>query len=384
MESDDFKIGSALISDTLHIADSLNALIVGGSNNDKNQIDPIESATVGKSGAIKYKSNHDLPVRKDEIVKKLMPDVVPECIIGKSGHCVSEHTAYKIASVLSIGGSTQKQKPSSMDIIQAAKEKLQCDTEMCILEALEPQIGSNIVRAEISSSFKVKGGPTDNKLLSNVNIDKVMQVYAKKFPGFYPFNFNMRNYASYSFVNGRTISSPDSLATIQFMDLFTGLHDGTKYNCAGCIINTDVYQGEGKHWMALFADARGVPDTWTIEFFNSAGNRPTPEWVNWQVKTKNQMIDLINSESSGYNKQPRILDVCHIRHQQSMTECGLYSLFYIYARLHQVPPEYFVKTPIPDQLMFEFRQNIFGGERGITDGKFDWETYKNQVSVKWE
>ena len=99
------------------------------------------------------------------------------------------------------------------------------------------------------------------------------------------------------------------------------------------------------------------------------------------------MVDLTKdgvANTNQNNKQPRILGVYHIRHQQSMTECGLYSLFYIYARLHGVTPEYFMKTPIPDQLMFEFRQNIFSGERGIIDGKFDWDDYKNRVSVKLE
>lgn len=324
---------------------------------------------------IKYKSDHDLPAIKDDVIKQIMPDEISECIIGKSGHCISEPTVHRIAKVLRT--KTGNSDMSHLQIIEAAKAELQCDTEMCILSALEPQLGRDIVKAEISNSFKVKGGPTDNKLLSNVNIDKVMQVFANKFPGFFPYNFNMRNYASYSFVNSRTINTPDTLATIQFADLYTGAHNGTKYNCAGCVINTDVYQGEGKHWMALFADARGPPDTWTVEFFNSAGNRPTPEWVNWQVKTKNQMIDLAHST-------PRILDVCHIRHQQSMTECGLYSLFYIYSRLHGVPPEYFTEHPIRDQLMFEFRQHIFSGEKGIVDGKFDWNEYKSRVAIKWE
>jgi hypothetical protein len=62
----------------------------------------------------------------------------------------------------------------------------------------------------------------------------------------------------------------------------------------------------------------------------------------------------------------------------------LYSLFYIFARLNGVPKEYFIKNPVPDQLMFEFRQLLFSGEKGLTGGKFNWDKYRGQVSVSWE
>jgi hypothetical protein len=126
--------------------------------------------------------------------------------------------------------------------------------------------------------------------------------------------------------------------------------------------------------MALFADARNS-DRWTVEFFNSSGNAPAPEWVSWLVKTKAGMELILDREKK---KIPvEIMKVSSIRHQQSRSECGLYSLFYIWARLHNIPPEYFMENPIPDQLMFEFRQHLFEDPKRKTVKKFDWTAYRN-------
>jgi hypothetical protein len=170
------------------------------------------------------------------------------------------------------------------------------------------------------------------------------------------------------------------LATIQFKDLYTGF-GGKKYKCCGCIINSDVYQGGGKHWMALFADARG--SKWTVEFFNSSGNSPGPEWISWLVKTKNQMEELIDNLKLK-NNTVEILKVCNIRHQQSRTECGVYSLFYLWARLNGLSYEYFMKKPVPDQLMMEFRQHLFNDPERKISGRFDFAEYKKMVKIEWE
>lgn len=430
-----------------------NGIIVGAS---------LKSVFTG--GVTKYVNDHNNPVVKDNVILSILPEKVPECLGSVvTGHCISKKTLMRINQIISTNGnkegsvetedradradrvdraSSVESAASSVknihtEVVERAKEKLGCSTELCILEALEPQLGRAIVSAEIKTNFKIPG-PTDNKLLSNINIDAIMNRFAELFPGFYPYNFNMRNYASYSFRQGYVENSPDSLATIQFRDLYANGH-----NCCGCVINADTYQGPGTHWMALFADARG--GKWSVEFFNSSGQVPAPEWVNWMTKTKSQMEDLIDrrkdggvstrsalptvaaptvsaptvsaptvsaisgvsasrgkigseettaavkklccdSKSFGKNISTGVDIVCcsEIRHQQSKTECGLYSLFYIFARLNGVPYEYFMKNPVPDQLMFEFRQLLFKGEKGLSGGKFNWNQYKGQVSVSWE
>ena len=328
-------------------------------------------------GATVYSNDREISAKKDDVISTLIPDKISECAVylNKSANepCMSNQTIDLIGTTLSVSGDSNK-------IISEAKSKLGCDSERCILGKLTNQLGEQRVRNEITYNLKVKG-PADNKLLSNVHIDGTLRQWANVYKDFFPYNFNMLNYASYAYENGYILNHPDTLATIQFTDLYYGNSNGKKYQRTGCVINTDTYQGEGKHWMALFADA-SKNDRWTVEFFNSSGNAPAPEWISWLVKTKTAMELILEREKK--NIPVEIIKVSNIRHQQSKTECGLYSLFYIWARLHNVPPEYFMEKPVPDQLMFEFRQHLFEDTKYKFIGKFDWCTYKNQINVTWE
>lgn len=324
----------------------------------------------------------DHNIQRDEIVKQLIPEVITECAVHldkKPGEpCSSDSTVKKIGEIVGVQGPPQQ-------VIAEAKAKLGCNTEKCVLEKLDDKIGHNIVKAEIATHLKIRG-PTDAGLLSNVNIDGVLQQWTRSFDDFFAYNFNMRNYASYSWRNGHVVDSPDTLATIQFTDLYFGNYPsddgrGKKYRCAACVINTHPYQNSGEHWMALFVDAR-ADDRWTVEFFNSSGNAPLPEYVNWLVKTKNFLEDIAEREHKKVKVE--IVRVTGIRHQKSRSECGLYSLFYIWARLHKIPPEYFLHNKIPDKYMFEFRQHLFNDPKHVKLGRFDWDEYSKHVNIQWE
>lgn len=307
--------------------------------------------------------------------KKLIPESVSECAIHvKSDVCMSEKTARAIAASAGVPVQLPPRK-----IVEEVKKKWDCDTERCVLTHAVPYIGEARVRQEIFANLKIKG-PTDSKLLSNVNIDNTLKQWSIVFQDFFPYNFNMINYASYSFNNGYVENRPDTLATIQFEDLFNGTHDGKQYRCAACVINSDTYQGPGKHWMALFVDARGP--RYTVEFFNSSGKSPAPEWVNWMQKTKTQLENIIRK--LGVNAEAEMIKTSTLKHQRSKSECGLYSLFYIWARLNKIPIEYFMNTRVPDEQMFEFRQHLFDDPNRKAIKKFDWDEYKKIVRIEWE
>ncbi len=353
--------------------------------------------------------------KKDDIIARLIPAQVSECALylekAAGEPCMDSKGIDAVGNAIGDRGSGNAE-----GIIAAAKEKLGCDTERCVLGKLTTQIGAQLASDQLYAYFKVSG-PTDSQLLNNIHIDDTMKQWQLRFPLFYAFNFNMRNYASYSYDKGHVINRPDTLATIGFNDLYTGAVDGKHYKCCGCIINTDVYQGDGKHWMALFADARG--SRWTVEFFNSSGNAPAPEWINWLEKTKVMMENLqgaaagaatggaMGSESKHIRKPRRVatavdnsisqvraiqpevggvsvIRVTTIRHQKSKSECGMYALFYVWARLNGVPPEYFTANAVPDQLMFEFRQHLFHDPSRATVAVFNWDKYKNTVKIEWE
>lgn len=302
------------------------------------------------------------------IARQLVPDIVSECALGIDGRvCVGKGSLGAVASHLGI------ESVDPVEVIERAKTATGCRTEKCAMSKLAPELPADaraIVSGDIEISYKVEG-PTGSKLLTNFNIDTVLRQWAHTRPNFWPYNFNMRDYASNSFVNRAVVNRPDTLATVRFADLYArGIRR------VACVINSDVYSGPGKHWMALFADATTKPPT--VEFFNSSGSTPAAEWVNWMVKTRAAIDDAISGAGT------KIVKVTSIRHQASRSECGVYSLFYIWARLHGVSPEYFNKTPIPDQLMFEFRQHLFADRTREVVKKFDWDKYKGTVRIEWE
>lgn len=302
------------------------------------------------------------PILRDPI--GLIPLEVSECSIvadGVAGSCLDSHSGELVAGAF---GSAS---------LAEAKTVTGCDSERCLVEKARPHLGR---RADILllRNFKLKG-PTNNDLLSNVNIDGVLTQWGGKWRDFYNYNFNMLNYATYRYAGNEVIRQPDTLATVRFETLY-----GEGYRTAACVINSDVYQGPGKHWMALFVDARAAldgSDRVTVEFFNSSGRPPVPEWVNWMVKTK------IALQSLGF-KRIELVNCCSIEHQDSATECGVYSLYYIWCRLNGVPPEMFTRgQQIPDEKMFEFRQHLFANPIAVKDGKFSWDEYQKTVRVKW-
>jgi hypothetical protein len=177
----------------------------------------------------------------------------------------------------------------------------------------------------------------------------------------------MLDYKTYSFRNGRVLNHPDTLATVHMGDLV-----GRGITHAGCVINSDKYHGDGKHWMALFVDIPGE----TVEFFNSSGNDPQVAWVDWMVKTAEELRQC--------GKKAKLIKVSSIRHQNSKTECGVYSLFYIWSRLNGIPCDVFLKHKINDDHIFHFRQLLFADPK-VQLKNWDWAEYQKIVGgLKWE
>lgn len=296
------------------------------------------------------------------IVETNIPTVVKaECSLtaaGRGGSCLAENDESKVLGALNV------------ETMEEARVKTKCDSEKCVVKAAAPVIGQNTARLLLLNNYKIDG-PTDNALLSNVNIDTILKQWALSFTDFFPYNFNMLNYTKYNYQNGKMEASPDTLATINVGQLYK---DG--FRTAACVINSDTYDGGGKHWMALFADMRN-PRATIVEFFNSAGGCAEPEWFNWLAKAKRELEDV--------GLKVSVIDCGRITHQDSMTECGVYSLFYIWCRLNGTAANKFQEQAIPDKCMFRFRQHLFANPKAVdADGKFDWESYKKEVHIKWQ
>ncbi|QJX71123.1 hypothetical protein F-liban_375 [Faustovirus] len=304
-----------------------------------------------------------------DTAEELIPDVITECnvIYSDKPVCSSDETLREIKQTFDINAS------DLVEVVNIAKEATGCDTEKCVLKKVNTPSSAK----DIETRFKVEG-PVGTNLLSNSNIDNIMSQFVAFWPDFYAYNFNMADYDKYSFdpVKG-VLNTPDTLATVSLKDLHA-----TGKKCAGCVINSDNYHGRGKHWMALFADWRN-PTRITIEFFNSSGNAPAYTWVKWMMKARAELETIPELK----NTRIDLINVAKIKHQKSRHECGVYSVFYIYARLNNIPVEYFASTRVSDEMMFEFRQHIFDDKQSKVIDKprrFDLAEFRRNNTIRWE
>lgn len=325
-----------------------------------------------------HKNNHNEPGKKDATWDNLVPGVISECSLSATNGEVCSNKEVISAVRDNIG---LPHTVSDQQTIAEAKKATRCNTERCAVERLGDKIVAVIGRAEftgnLANNFKVDG-PLDTTWLSNVHIDSVLKQWEVAYPTVFMYNFNMRNYMDWSFTaDNQLVNQPDTLATVHFDALYRA-----GKTCAACIVNNDKYQGGGTHWMAIFVDAR-TPGKATCEFFNSAGNNPVPEFVSYLVRTAREIENMkVDAKGKPCTWRADIKRITRRRHQQSTTECGLYSLFYVWARINGVSWQYFLDNPIDDQLMFEFRHHLFASD--MVGKKFDWNEFRSKVKVEWE
>ncbi|MCK9603315.1 MAG: Ulp1 family isopeptidase [Candidatus Omnitrophica bacterium] len=343
---------------------------------------------------------------RDDTIDALLPAAGCACSIARRGRstCLREETVAMIAARLGIRAEPDdhsRARDGAEKLMRALMRETRCDDEKCVLRVAREMQIIDAVAAGIEEhiAFKSGNGPTDAALFNDSVIHAQLYAWMFQFREFWAYNFNMINYADASLRGGRVMRSPDTLATVNWGDLYAGRVPnpigmrGTEareamladkrargVRCSSCVINSDTYDGNGKHWMALFVDARddSAAPVWSVEFFNSAAIRPESEWLAWMVKTK--------AELTRVNPRARVemVCVCKVWHQHSRSECGPYSLFYTWARLNGVPAQYFLENVVPDQIMFEFRQHLFDNSALGVGERFDFERYAKKVRVKWD
>lgn len=340
--------------------------------------------------------NHHRDMPRDGVIASIMPQEVCSCSLARRGQptCVREKTIERIADRLNIPRDVHV-----LEVMRMLMSQTKCTSEKCVIETAKKMHILSAAEAGIEEQIAFKQtGPTDISLFSDGVIHALIYAWMYQFHDFWAYNFNMLDYAQKSLRDGRVLRTPDTLASVSWADLYhgviptpVGMHDTPAsramlkvkrqgIRCSTCIINSDVYDGKGKHWMALFVDARdqSAEPHWTIEFFNSAAIRPESEWLEWMVKTKLE-LEHINPRA-----HVELLFVCCVWHQHSRTECGPYSTFYTWARLNGVPAQYFIKNAVPDQYVMEFRQHVFENSIAKPGEKFAFEDFAKKVRVKWD
>lgn len=210
-------------------------------------------------------------------------------------------------------------------VIEEAKIKTGCASEACLYD-------SPMIVKLPDDNLKPKGPRDDTTWLSNSNIDLVLAQWAAKLPHFKHVTYQMINFKEYG----------GELARLDWDEL------AEKYTKLGCVINTDRKGNAGKHWVCVFIDL----DAGTVEYFDSAGQEIPKPIMEWMMEASLEL-------SRVSKRKFRDVLVTSMEHQLGSSECGVYTLFYILARLSGVPYSFFEHTRVPDKDMEEFRAYLF-------------------------
>lgn len=363
-----------------------------------------------------YHNNHAV-VGRDGTIDALLPDKICPCSLARrdKGTCLRPEIIEMIARKLNIqptGSRTHEDRIHTL--LHAVMTQTKCSDEKCVLDKAREMNVLSLADAGIEEQLAFKQqGPTDVSLFNDTVIQAQLYAWMYQFPDFWAYNFNMLNYSEARMRYGKVEREPDTLATTSWIDLYNGRLPepvGMKMTPAAqkllafkaahgirrsaCVINSDTYDGNGKHWMALFVDASapiGSGRPWTIEFFNSAAVRPESEWLEWLAKTKIELTTVAKALSaqgtspgvqSASPPSVEIKCVCKVWHQHSKSECGPYSLFYVWSRLNGIPPQYFLENVVPDQIMFEFRQHLFNNSS--TGTEFNFARFAQNTKIRWD
>lgn len=201
------------------------------------------------------------------------------------------------------------------------------DDELNTLTTLysEKKISESDYYKERLEKFKPSGPKGTDEWLNNFNIIAIMKQWMLKYPEFYSWGFSMNDFDEVDFGLGHP-------------PLKEILSNG--YTKIGCVVNTDTSKHRGEHWFAIYIDTAAKPPT--VEYFDSANHSPSNNVEKFMLESAR----LLNGE---------IIKVAKIQHQQSKSECGIYSLLYIHSRLNNVPYKKFANNRISDDVVRTFR-----------------------------
>jgi hypothetical protein len=268
-----------------------------------------------------------------------------------TGICSDENIKKSIMKY--VKDKTNKLEKSAEEALNKAKKILNCDSESCVL--LHPDFkdyaDEDIIQTNLLTRFKTPGPRNSTKLLSNFNIDETLAKWNLEYPDFYHCPFTMIDFNDYPKYKFGRINLGHLITGKEIYKDLTGNINKGPFNTYACVLNTDVSTGRGKHWVCIFADFRNK-NNWTIEYFNSSGNKPCRPVIHWMEKQK------LNVQNETGIK-PETISVTNLVHQDSQTECGVYSLYYIRCRLDGISHLFFFDNLISDDKMIEFRKHIF-------------------------
>lgn len=225
-------------------------------------------------------------------------------------------------------------------IVNTMKERMNCNSESCVLKHPEFVKFAKLSNVDklLDDFFKPEGPATNFGLLSNFNIDGVLDQLSERFPHFLHIPYQMRDFERVG----------SELARV---DIARELTNGKQ--SFGVVLNTDWSVGRGIHWYCLYGEKKN--GRLIIEYFNSSGKEPLAETQAWLQKTKHYLT-----------KELKIpVDVKYstgVQFQNDEHSCGVYCLMYIWLRLEGVSNNWFKADNFNDDFMHKARRVLFRHE----------------------
>jgi hypothetical protein len=229
-------------------------------------------------------------------------------------------------------------KVDKTEVLPTIKKELKCDSESCVLNTSEfVQFIGTDQQEEALDQLKMVGPANDMSWLNNEHIDQNIASWKDSFKDFHHIKFQLADFDK----------TGTELADLDVVELYS-----KGIRTIGCVLNTDSSGGSGIHWYAIFIDMRKEP--YSFEIFDSTGRFPQQNLLS--VLEKNRMMiqkaKHVRAEVVNVSRQNRL--------QFSNSECGLFSLWYIFCRLNEVPFQYFSKPGAAnDDMMLQFRKILF-------------------------
>lgn len=341
IDSDTTHIGGSIIEYTISNNGDANAEFIGGSIIEYT----ISNDCEANANASAEANDATETTASAEFIGGLLTNTTESECTNEGKTCSSTRTINLMSKFIK----------SNNNVIEKIENELKCDTESCVLthpafsEFVRKETGNlDVIKQDLYVNFKTKGPRNNTDLLNNFNIDDTLLRWGREFREFYPCPFSM--------IDFKTVDSEFGCADLYkvfsgqayYKDPINGEQEGP-FNTYGCVLNTDVSTGRGKHWVCMFVDCRS--SMWTIEYFNSSGNPPHIDVTEWMETQRNKLLKIHDNVET--------ITVTNIVHQKSNTECGMYVLYYIRSRLDGVDYKHFLSKRIDDSEVTKFRKHVF-------------------------
>jgi hypothetical protein len=263
------------------------------------------------------------------------------------GSSTSAESCYTKQQLVTIAKAYNKKFNKNLISLTLQKEDLwreidsrmmSCTNEWCWMDRLNL---SDTFNQSGASPFRPVRPKEKNQWLSTIDIRDVLKQYENQYPDFIALGPVPIDFCHLAF---------NEVCKLNIKQLMS---KGKRR--IGIVFNTDPSDKPGKHWISMFIDLRGNPETWEIGYFDSFGRAPIAPQIL-------ELIEHLKSQNPNFIVKLNCSDkICtsKINHQKKNTECGVYSINFIVERLSGKSWEDMVINNIYDDTLMTSRRNVF-------------------------